>query len=276
MRSRRIPRAPAALLACLAVALLFPHALGGARTTLAGRLVPVAEASTAADEAAQWREAYARRTYEVIRLRQERDAVQERAAVPADLEGLRQVEVVPSAAAATGAVVLARVLDRGSGSAVRRTFLVDAGRSSGVVPGLPVLQGNSLVGIVGTVSDGYARVLRVDDISPSCRFPALILPGGREEDAAGRDDGLCQGTADGRLLVSFLAKGQAAAGDLVVTGPGRHPVPEGLVLGVVERFGDDDRDGEWQAVVRPLRDLDRLSSVCVLLTPAVDPEVRAK
>ena len=49
----------------------------------------------------------------------------------------------------------------------------------------------------------------------------------------------------------------------MVTGPG-YPVPGELVLGEVVSFGDDDRDGNWEAIVRPLRALDDLDSVYVL------------
>ena len=76
---------------------------------------------------------------------------------------------------------------------------------------------------------------------------------------------MCQGTADGRVLVSYLARGDARPGDLVVTGPGRYPVPPGLALGTVESLDDDDRDNVWEAVVRPFRALDGLSAVYVLL-----------
>jgi cell shape-determining protein MreC len=77
-----------------------------------------------------------------------------------------------------------------------------------------------------------------------------------------------RGTGDGETVVSFLRQGEAKTGDLVVTGVGDALVPEGLVIGEVVRFGDDDRDGSYEAEVRPLRDLDTLKSVFVLRADA--------
>lgn len=274
MRLKRTSRVPLLLLACLATALLFPQACSGTRTGLGGLVFGTAALTGAGDgsEHDTLREENARLRFEVHRLRQDREAV------PGGPVGeLGPVEPRrPERADATPALI-ARVLHRDTSSA-RRAFVVDVGTDDGVRTGLPVLAGQSLVGVVQAVSGSACRVLRVDDIAADCRFPAVVLPA--DYDPASTDPaarlparGVCQGTADGRLVVSFLARGEARPGDLVVTGPERYPIPAGAVLGEIVSCDDDDRDGAWEAVVRPLRRLDSLESVLVVRRPPLAPQV---
>jgi cell shape-determining protein MreC len=76
--------------------------------------------------------------------------------------------------------------------------------------------------------------------------------------------GVARGTGDGDVRVWLLRQGDAKAGDVAVTGVGNPLIPEGLLLGEVVRFADDDRDGSFEAYVRPARDLDTLCAVFVL------------
>jgi rod shape-determining protein MreC len=274
VRLKETARVPLLLLACLTTALLFPRACAGARTGVAGALLGTAELTggVRTPESQVWKEKLAATQHDLARLRQDQ------VAMGADEGGLdlARIERPDPSSRLTG--VLARVLHRDA-SVTRRSFLIDVGTDQGVRRGLPVVCGRSLVGVVETVSAGAARVLRVDDVSVACRFPAVLMSlepraGTDEGPPAGR--GVCQGTADGRLVVSFLAKSDARTGDVAMTGAGRYPVPEGWVLGEVESVADEDRDGDWEAVVRPLRDLDELTSVMVLRQDELPPQVRPK
>jgi cell shape-determining protein MreC len=53
-------------------------------------------------------------------------------------------------------------------------------------------------------------------------------------------------------------------------------VPAGLVLGDVESFADADRRGDWEAVLRPLRDLDALETVFVLRRAPLPRQLRPR
>jgi rod shape-determining protein MreC len=155
------------------------------------------------------------------------------------------------------------VLHRETSSA-RRSLLVDRGRDHGLEPGMPVVQQDSLIGVVATASAGAARVLRIDDRAAATTFPATVLAGDADSGSPLRGQGVARGMGDGRIRVSFLPTGGARIGDLVVTGAGSRLVPEGLVLGEVEEVSDEERDGAFEAMVRPLRDLDAVASVHAL------------
>jgi rod shape-determining protein MreC len=234
---------------------MFPRACAETRVGL-GALLPATAPLTAvesSDGAASLREEIARLAHENQRLVEERDSL------PTATEGpLANVRVVrPSGRAAI--LVEARVRHRDPSTA-RRSFSIDAGRADGVEAGMPVVCGNSIVGLVSAATEHSALVVRIDDPTNASTVAANVLTA----DAERRPGGVSRGTGDGETAVSFLRQGEAKAGDLVVTGVGDALVPEGLVIGEVVRFGDDDRDGSYEAEVRPLRDLDTLKSVFVL------------
>ena len=87
--------------------------------------------------------------------------------------------------------------------------------------------------------------------------------GGTAAEPRNAGSAVARGEGDGKIVVGKLGEGEAEVGDLVVTGDGRFGIPAGLLIGEVESFDDADRDGEWEAVVRPLRDLDTIVAVYV-------------
>lgn len=284
MRLKPSSRIPLLLLACLGVTLMFPRACAGTRAGLGGLIFGTAglsagvtaQAPTPADDAL--REELARLRSRISRLEAERSAVPQ--GPVGELPGVT-VETRPAAELESGLV--AHVLHRDAARS-RRSFVIGVGSDDGVETGMPVLAGHSLVGVVEAVAGHACTVLRVDDISPVCRFPAVVLPVGSspaavlEPDPEGRPTahGVCQGKGDGGLVVSFLAEGDARPGDLVVTRSQCYPFPAGLVLGEVESFDDTDRRGDWEAVVRPLRDLDALETVFVLKRAPLPRQLRPK
>ncbi len=270
MKFRPSHRVPALLLACLLATLVFPRACDGTRTRV-GALLP-ATAALGQDSAENPEAALLER---VARLIEEKESLlAELDARPQSSGPLDGAEILRSGAAARTriAVLAARVLHRDA-STTQRSFLIDVGSDDGVYRGLPVVHGHSLVGIVSTVTAHACRVVRIDDVSGTTALPAQLTDLDAEAGVRRHGIGVTRGTGDGRLQVSFLARGEASVGDLVRTAAGRHPVPPGLVLGRVTAFHDDDRDGDWQAEVEPLRDLDLLTTVLVLLEPALPPEV---
>ena len=65
-----------------------------------------------------------------------------------------------------------------------------------------------------------------------------------------------------------IARGESFARIL-----GRYGIPAGMLLGEVVSFDDADRNGEWEAVVAPLRDLDSIVSVYVCVRSPLPPQV---
>jgi rod shape-determining protein MreC len=272
MKLRQSHRIPALLLACLVVSLLFPEACSGVRVRVASWLPSTAAASSPSDpELTTARERNAALAYELRRAHEALDARPNGSDPP-----LAGVEYARATSAERPVLVPARVLHVDS-STSRRSFLIDAGSADGLRRGLAVVHGNSLVGVVQTVASGATRVLRVDDLALESALPAVLVDPGAARDPAvlskRRGVGVARGTGDGLLRVTYLAPGEAKVGDLAVTGAGSEAVPEGLVLGRVIQFADEDRNGDWEALVEPLRDLDTLSAVYVVKRDPLPPEV---
>jgi rod shape-determining protein MreC len=255
MRLRDSYRVPVLLLSCFVAALVFPRACAETRVGL-GALLPATAELTGAesrDPEAAHKEKEARLADELARLEQELDA--RPAGVVADARPVRRPP-------ASRIAIAARVRQRDA-SASGRSFLIDRGRADGVRQGLPVVCGESLVGIVGAASAHAARVVRIDDPSAASSVRATIVS--TLVDAPSRGpSGVARGTGDGDVRVWLLRQGDAKPGDLAVTGVDNPLIPEGLLLGEVVRFADDDRDGSFEAYVRPARDLDTLCAVYVV------------
>jgi hypothetical protein len=259
MRATRTRRVPLLLLALLVATLLFPRALDRAALAVAAWLP--AEAPSAPPPRSLPEEERARLLQRISRL--EDDA----AARPAADGALGPAAVVARRDREPARLLPARLL-RHDLSPSRRSFLIDAGSDDGVRSGMAVIQGDSLVGVVGTVVARAARVLRVDDRDTACALPATVLAADGGAETPVRGQGVARGAGDGTVRVAFLNPGGASAGDLVVTGAGAGLVPEGLLLGVVLDVTDADRDGADEAVLQPLRNLDGLGTVLVVLAEA--------
>lgn len=287
VRLRQSYRVPFLLAVCLLTALVAPRACSEFRVQSASWLAPTADAEVRESASVRLLEEVATLREENRRLRE-----QARARPRGDLGEIAEWSERDPGHGLVAELIPARVVHRTTSSR-RRSFLVDVGGRDELRTGLAVTAGRSLCGLVRVVTERAAEVLRIDDV----QFPALPvridrevpvaapeLPPGIEPgspDAAAfrtavpeRPLGICRGAGDGTLTVSYLAAGDARAGDLVLTGPGAYPVPEGLVLGRVERVHDDDRDGDWEAEVRPLRDLDRLGALFVVLREPLSDELR--
>ena len=257
MRLRDNYRVPLLLLACFVTALMFPRACTETRVGF-GALLPATAPLTGAESQnaeATLREENARLAHEIGRLEEEREA---RPSAEGPAANARIVRPVPRPPVA----ILARVRHRDA-SSQRRSFSIDAGRADGVRAGLPVIFGGSIVGLVASAAEHSALVVRIDDPTTASTLPATFIAPDRPAGDR-RPSGVARGTGDGEVAVSLLRSSDAKPGDIAVTGVGNPLVPEGLVLGEVVRFGDDDRDGSHEADVRPLRDLDTLNSVFVL------------
>lgn len=184
-------------------------------------------------------------------------AAQQENAQLRDLHGLAQAEAIPSGYDPVTARVIAR-----SPSPWTGTVTVDAGSSSGVEVGDPVINGDGLVGQVSAAYGGSALVLLITD--PSSRVSGRIVPSGVQ--------GILQpeiGNPDG-LVLGFLDRSeQVSSGSSVVTAGWRSEnrasrFPPNLPVGVVTRAPLIEQEASQQVFVKPHADMSRLDFVYVL------------
>jgi len=139
----------------------------------------------------------------------------------------------------------------------RRTFQIDCGRRDQIKPGMPVVTGKALLGVVIAAERRVATVQRVDD--PNFRLEVEIET----------SDGVLQGVACGDgskgLDVRFLRRATALQeGDRVYTSGYNERMPPGLFVGYVDSVDDLDQDGVHEVAVVPAAALGRWAQIHVL------------
>lgn len=146
----------------------------------------------------------------------------------------------------------------------RHELIVNRGSDEGIRPGTPAVWGASIVGLVVAVRPTAARVRLLND--PLAGLKVRIARTG--------DVGLLRGTGsrDGLLRLEWLHLNPAALGDYVVTAGIDPAVPPGLVAGEVVRAAKTRRRLFYDARVRPLIELDRVSELMLVVYAPGDVE----
>ena len=131
--------------------------------------------------------------------------------------------------------IAARVIGR-SDDAWNRTVTLDAGRSSGIEPGLTVIGAGGVIGQVISATEGSCVVRLIDD--PQSGVAAIVQ--------ASRAEGMVRGSLSGLLYLEGLdAEAEVAVGDIVLTSGLGGSYTKGLLIGTVVRIeegpGDDSR-----------------------------------
>jgi len=139
----------------------------------------------------------------------------------------------------------------------RRHFWIDRGTSGGIEPGMPVVTGAALLGVVTQVQARTAIVRRVDD--PAFRLEVEI------ETEQGVVHGVAHGDGAGRLDVRLVRTAASLRpGDSAFTSGYHARIPPGLFLGQVERVDDVDQDGVHEVTVTPAAALGRWAQIHVI------------
>lgn len=157
--------------------------------------------------------------------------------------------------------VAASVIGRDPSNWVR-TIAIDRGADDGIRPGMPVVDGNGLVGQTTVVNSSSARVLLITDSSSA--VDSIMQ--------TSRATGIVEGGLTGELLrMRYVDKLQAIplqTGERVITSGLDGVFPKGIVIGVVQRV-DPSVSGMFQLVeVQPTVDMNRLENVMVLIPGA--------
>jgi rod shape-determining protein MreC len=148
--------------------------------------------------------------------------------------------------------VTARVIT-GTGGSFVRAALVDAGRSSGIKPGYPVMSAQGLAGRIIAAGQTSARILLVTDYNS--RIPVVI--------GAGAVRAVMQGDNGPLPRIAYLPPdSRVQPGDDVFTSGVGGLFPRGLRVGAVVDTGETLR-------IEPSARLDRLDYISVLFSESL-------
>lgn len=144
---------------------------------------------------------------------------------------------------------------------------IDAGTAKQIKPGLAVVAGDGLVGVVQTADSRTAQVRLLSSPRPFM-IGATVLrkPATADTDTqAASISGLMHGEAPDRLTVEFLdLNAPIDIGDLVVTSGFSELIPHGIPIGRIVQVYKDDEFGTRIAQVFPAVTLSRVREVIVL------------
>jgi rod shape-determining protein MreC len=163
--------------------------------------------------------------------------------------------------------VPARILRAHDPAPLRRSILIDRGRADGVRVGHPVVMGGVFLGRVRCAHEHTSLVQLVTD--PRTRLEVFVRTSTGQ---LLRGFARRRGSSDGvDLLEVDFVRLRPGAGEIhakapVLTANFDERVPAHLLVGLVSRVSDPERDRMPTLVVRPALDLDRSTDVVVLLT----------
>lgn len=153
-------------------------------------------------------------------------------------------------------LIPARVVDRNFGT-LPTTFLLDAGRASGIEENLPVVTADGLVGKVVDVAPATSQVMLY--AHPEFSASALVVGGDHLE------YGIVRPAAGGGLRLFLPLRSRTGPGDPIVTSGYGGTFPRGIAIGRVDTGRASDRLGLQKVdVVEPVVDLGRVTTVFVL------------
>lgn len=154
--------------------------------------------------------------------------------------------------------VIASVIGRDPSNWVK-TILIDRGSSSGLKEGLPVVDGNALVGKTISVTKDSSRVLLLSDNTSA--IDAIVQNS--------RAWGIAEGNISSQMLslryVEKLKESEVKVGDRVISSGVDGVYPKGILIGVVEKV-TQTTTGLFQDIkLKPSVDFSRLESVMVIV-----------
>lgn len=135
-------------------------------------------------------------------------------------------------------------------------FIVNAGKTKGVVKNSMVFDGNGLIGQVYECGDDWAKVLTLTDIKGGVSFQVL--------DASRKYDGIVTGTGSEELK-GFLydVDSEVKVGDILITS-GVGIYPGGVVIGEVTEVSDLSSSLLPDIKVKPFVDFKRINRVLII------------
>jgi rod shape-determining protein MreC len=148
-----------------------------------------------------------------------------------------------------------------------RSVRLNRGEQDAVLPGMAVVTGQGVVGVVMRVMDKFCDVLLVTD--PNSELDVIV--------ARNRRRGIIAGSVGRYMKFKYSERGtRVQVGDEIVTSGLTGAFPPGISVGRVSFIKDDD-DGVSQTIeVEPNANLSELSEALILLQPSREVEVIRK
>jgi rod shape-determining protein MreC len=175
------------------------------------------------------------------------------------LAELRRIQVALNLTPPEGVDAVAATIISQSVGNFDEAIEIDVGSRNGVEVNMPVTVGDTLVGVVDSVTINSSRILLIS--SPEVDVGVKHVPSG--------EVGVAHGQGDGEPLIvesDFAVSQPVADRDAFVTaGPAGSNFPPGLVVGAATRIQAGDNPLEQLVYIEPTADLDGLSQVAVLL-----------
>lgn len=139
-----------------------------------------------------------------------------------------------------------------------RTITIDKGFADGVKVGMPVVDGNALVGQTIVVNTNSSRVLLVTDSTSA--IDAVVQ--------TSRAQGIVEGIWEEKLKLRYVSRELTVnVGDRVIASGLDGVYPKGTLIGVVTNV-DKGTGGLFQAIeLQPSADLNRVENVFVITMP---------
>lgn len=143
-------------------------------------------------------------------------------------------------------------------------FVVNVGTNQGVDLGAAVVSGEGIyVGKITEIGKHSATVSALTD--PAHTVAVSLLN-------ESRTIGVASGSVGDLLQIDYIPTDEAIQeNDLVVTSGLEVHIPSGLIVGIVNTVSQETDSPFQQAIVEPLADVRRLSSVLILLSPNKQP-----
>ena len=152
--------------------------------------------------------------------------------------------------------IAASILAKSISQSVSR-FVINVGTDQGAVLGAAVVSGEGMY--VGKITDIGRRSATVSALTDPNHSVAVSLLN------ESRTIGVASGSVGDLLQVNFIPTDEIVQeNDLVVTSGLEEAIPSGLIVGIVNTVSQETGSPFQQAMVEPLTDVRRLSSVLVL------------
>lgn len=145
---------------------------------------------------------------------------------------------------------------------------IDQGDRSGVLPGMPVVSNEGLVGQIRNVSGRFADVLLT--IDPESHVDVVV----GEQQARGRLEGMGERSRYRARIQFDRADDEVEVGDAVYTSGLGQKFPASILIGYVSKIGDQEFGLHQEGEVAPAVDFTRLEEVLVLTSGPKDAEIR--
>jgi len=157
--------------------------------------------------------------------------------------------------------VAASVIAKDSGNWFS-TFTINRGSSSGIEPGMNVIAGGGLVGIVTDVGVNYAKVQSI--IDDSNNVSAMVATTGDNFNVSGNLE-----TMNESMVITFSElrddEGEVHVGDPVVTSYVSSKYQQGILIGYIASIDYSSNNLTKEGTISPIVDFEHLEDVFVIL-----------